>query len=112
MPVLTEVANENSTFHMNVAFKDEAGAAVVPDSINWKLTNAAGTVINSRSSVAVAVPSSTIKITLYSADLAVTESEPTVTRIVTISAVYDSTEGDNLPLKEEVRFTVKRLVGV
>lgn len=109
---LTTRAVERSTFIITAAFTDSAGAAVVPDSITWTLTDEMGRVVNSRLAVAVAVPASSIDIVLYDADLALRDARDTGGRVLTVEAVYDSTEGDNLTLKDEARFRITPLVKV
>lgn len=106
---LTTRAIDKSTYVINCAFTDEAGAAVIPDSITWTLTDDAGTVINSRSAVAVAPPAASIDIVLSGNDLKYSDGAP---RVLTINAVYDSTLGSNLPLKDSVRFMVSDLISV
>ena len=102
------MAREKGTFVVKVTFTDEAGTAVTPDSINWTLTNTAGTVINSRTQVSVASPASTIYIVLTALDLAIPDAEDLL-RIVTVEIVYDSDRGNDLPQKDEDNFTMKPL---
>ena len=110
MPVnLTDMAIDESTFVVTCAFTDEDGTAVVPVSITWTLTNNSGTIINARTNVAVAVPASTINIVLSGDDLKYSDGP---IRILTVQAVYDSTLGAALPLKDSVRFAVEDLIVV
>lgn len=106
---ITTRAVDQSTYVVNCAFKDENGAAVTPDSITWKLTDDAGNVINGRSAVAVAAPAASIDIVLSAGDLDYSDG---AARVLTVLAVYDSTLGSNLPLKDSVRFMVSDLVAV
>lgn len=105
--------NELSTGVQPVNFADENGDPVVPNAITWTWTTKDGqTVINSRQNVSVAVPSTTIDITLQGSDLAILESESgraDVERLLTIEADYNSDLGSNLPAKNEVELTVKNL---
>lgn len=111
MTVLATKALERSTYVVTAAFTDESGAAVTPDSITWDLTDTDGNVINSRSSVAVAVPASSIDIVLSGDDLAI-QRPSMLWRIVTVEAVYDSSMGSNLPFKDEIRFEIQPLKNV
>ena len=92
---LTAEAVEESTYVITLAFANKAGAAVTPDSATWTLTDGAGTVINSRSALAM---------------------QPMETsygnRLFTVQAVYSSTEGASLPLKEEYQFMIRGLAVV
>jgi predicted NAD/FAD-dependent oxidoreductase len=95
-----------------IDFKDEEGSAVVPTSIKWSLTDASGTEINGRTDVDVAVPAATIYIVLSNADLAITTTATSVTRLLAVEAVYSSTFGSNLTFKEQIKFIVDGIVAV
>lgn len=114
MPTTLEThAKEESTYVITVNFTDEDDEAVVPDTIVWTLTDTAGTVINSRENVVVAVPDSEIDIVLSGDDLAIQSGEVNQgVRTLTVEATYDSTLGNDLPLKESVRFIVDNLLVV
>jgi len=111
---LTVHAVEKSTYVVTATFKDEDNALVVPDSIKWTLTDEKGTVINERIDVTVTPPASTINIVLSNLDLAMQteETESTVNRVITVNAVYDSTLGNDLPLKGEIKFSIDNLLKV
>jgi len=111
--VLPTKAKEGSTYIVTVSFKDEDGEAETPTAITWTLTDSDGTVINSREDVSVS-PASTINIVLSGDDLQIVSenvSSPT-RRVLTIEAVYNSTLGNNLPLKEQIEFNIDNLVVV
>jgi len=108
---LSTKALELSTYVITVAFTDEAGAAVTPDSITWDLTDSDGNVVNSRQTVAIAVPAASNNIVLSGADLAIPRAE-ILGRILTVEAVYDSSMGNNLPFKDEVIFEILPLKNV
>ena len=111
MTRLSTKAVEKSTYVVTVAFTDEDGAAVTPDSITWDLTDSSGNVVNSRSSVSIAVPAASNDIVLSGDDLAI--PRPGILgRILTIEAVYDSDAGSNLPFKDEITFEVLPLTNV
>jgi hypothetical protein len=104
-------ATERSTLVVTLTFKDHTGAAVVPTSANWTLTDTRGSVINSRSNVAISPLASTVNIVLTGDDLALTEALD-AERVLTVRAQYNSSLGNGLHLSEAYQFTVTELVGV
>lgn len=115
MPVVMSTqAVEESTYVVTAAFTDENGDAVIPNVINWTLTDIKGNIINCRDSVSVASPAASITIILQGEDLGIDESyeEGAVRRILTLEATYDSNLGSNLPLKDSMTFTVVNLKSV
>jgi hypothetical protein len=104
-------AHEKSTRIIVVAFTDEDDFAVIPDDITWTLTNDQGTVINSHLDEIV-VPASTINIVLTGDDLAILSSEDNGKRCLLIEAIYNSTYGSGLTLKDEVWFNIDNLLNV
>lgn len=111
MTRLTTKAVERSTYVVTVAFSDEDGNAVTPDSITWTLSDTSGNVINSRSDVSISVPAASNDIVLSGADLAIPRWR-FLGRVLTIEAVYDSDAGSNLPFKDEITFDILPLVNV
>ena len=109
---LTLKAEEESTYIVQITFKDEDGNAVVPNSIYWKLTDSDGNVINSRNMESIAV-ASTINITLSGDDLVVvTAKGSNKKRIITVWGTYDSDLGVNLPYKDACKFFLKDLTAI
>ena len=108
--IISAAAREGSTFVITCAFKDETGAAVAPTTMTWTLTDTGGTVINSRTNVAISSPTATENIVLGGADLAVINGDRIL--ILTLEGTYTSTNGAGLALKEQVQFTVKDLKAV
>jgi uncharacterized lipoprotein YbaY len=106
MVKLVTDAVDKSTYIVTAAFTDAAGSDVIPTAITWTLSNSSGTVVNSRSKVVVAGAAS-ITIVLSGADL---DYDDGPSRVLTIEAVYDSTEGIGLPLKDEAVFSIVDLV--
>ena len=106
---LTVGAIEESTYIVTATFTDEDGTALIPESITWSLTDIDGTVINSRSDVAIAVPAASINIVLTGDDLAVSGSN---SRIVTVEAIYNSSYGTGLYLKKAATFTLENLIAI
>lgn len=110
---LTAEAVEKSTYVVTLAFANKAGVAVTPDSATWTLTDGAGTVINSRSGVAIAPLADSVDVVLSGLDLAMQPLETSYGyRLLTVQAVYSSTEGASLPLREEYQFMVRNLTVV
>ena len=108
MTTLT-AATENSTYVVLIACLDEAGSAMTPTSCTWSLRNNAGSVVNSRTAVAM-TPATSMPIVLLAADLEYTEVVSTG-RYLTVEAVYTSTYGTGLPLKAEYFIPIVPLVG-
>lgn len=110
--LLQKPAVELSTYGIKAKFFDEATPPqpVVPDSISWKLTDTQGSVINSRSAVVV-TPATEVIIVLSDLDLAIIDGNGPERRVLTVSAVIDSTLGSDLPVKNSVHFMVKDLLG-
>ena len=104
---LTARAVDRSVIVINCAFKDEDSAAVVPTSIKWSLSDDLGNIINTRASVAVAVPASDVDIVLSGSDINYSDGP---IRILTVEAVYDSVLATGLPLKDSARFNVAELI--
>ncbi len=110
--VLTDEAIEESTYIVTVAFTDEDDDAVIPNApLVWTLTDMAGNVINSREDVSI-TPASSIDIVLSGDDLEVFDDGGLDNRLVTVQGTYNSDAGNNLPLKDEVVFPIRRLVVV
>ena len=110
MEILAQKAEEEGTYTVKNVFTDEDGSALTPTTLNWTLTNTAGTVINSRTSVSVSTPSSTEYIGMTGDDLVITENEAEVLRILTLQGTYTSTyAGAGAKFKKVVGFWVKNL---
>ena len=105
--------DEESSGSIVVEFEDRDGDDVIPTSIKWTLTTTDGvTIINEREQEDVETPAASIEILLSGNDLALLTAEisdRTVTRKLTIEAVYDSDLGDDLPLNSEKSFSVRNL---
>ena len=120
-------ANEQSTFVVVAPFKDEAGNAVAPNSgLTWSLFRLDGTAVNSRTNVLI-TPGASVAIVLSDADLAIFEDDPVEevyihgigmttmqygVRVLSVSGTYNSSAGNNLPIKDQVLFRVVNLIGV
>lgn len=104
MTTLSANPTNEGTYIITCAFKDSAGAAVTPNTLTWDLTDNEGNVINSRSGVSIAVPSTSNAVVLTGADL---DNDQGNSRVFTIEGTYDSiTYGANLPLRGQAEFTI------
>ena len=110
--ILTTEAVEQSTYVIPVTFRDEDATAIAPDAVTWTLTDRHGVVINSRSDVAISSLAATINIVLTGADLDIQDDPDDGIRLVRIEAVYSSSGGSNLNLREEIEFSIRPLVAV
>lgn len=108
---LTVVATEKSTYIVTAAFEDENDAPVVPNTgtVKWSLYTQEWSIVNGREQVAI--PSATtIAIVLSGADLDVTPPM-NKERVVLVECTYNSTAGNNLPLRETATFEIEQLPG-
>jgi len=109
---LEEEAIEKGTYVITVEFEDEDGDAITPKTLTWTLSDKKGRIINSREDVSVVTPSSSNDIVLSGNDLALPNTDNRV-RIFTAEATYDSLSyGNDLPIKEEAEFVVRKLINV
>lgn len=85
--------------------KPAATLRKVGEGMTKAMTNEAGTVINSRTAVAISSATS-VTIVLSGADL---DLDDGAVRVVTVECTYNSGLGSNLPLKDQVTFFVDDL---
>lgn len=105
----SQLVPEEGSAIFTVAFTDEDDAAVTPNSgLTWTLTNASGTVINSRSAVAL-TPASSVTIKLSGDDLAIGANG--IERHLLIQGTYAS-GGDTLNIRDSAIFFLDNLVAV
>jgi hypothetical protein len=107
------MADEGSSFYLQFSFLDEQipPVAFVPDTLFWALTDMNGNAINSRSSVTVSVPASTLSIALTGADLNLAGNDIGA-RLITIWGTWTSgTFGANQTLLFQAQFNVQPRVG-
>ena len=114
MPVVIDTpAVEESTYVVTASFTDENDTPVVPNTITWSLTDLDGDPINYRSDVEVLSPAASITLVLKGDDLQIAAGEGgSAQRILTLEATYDSSLGNDLPLKESMIFRVLDLTAV
>jgi len=107
--IISTRAIEESTYVIDLAFKDEDDAEVIPLSATWTLTNTSGTIVNSRLNVVISPMAATATIVLSGDDLALASAD-VETRVLLVESTYNSNLGNNLPNKEECRFEIENLV--
>jgi len=109
--VIGQKVPEEGVAVFTASFTDEDGTACIPTTVTWTLTDSAGTVINSRSAVSV-TPAASVDIVLKDADLALTGSTDTFSRILYVKAVYTSTVVTSGTNHKEVWFEIEPMVNV
>lgn len=104
---LSTEALEDSTFVVTVAFTNEDEETVTPQTIEWSLKNEGGAVVNSRSAESE-TPANSIDILLSGDDL--DPGTATVGRLLlTVTATYNSSLGNDLPLMGQCWIDVEAL---
>jgi hypothetical protein len=88
---LAEYAVEGSTFAVELAFWDEDGESVSPDTLVWSLYDDEGDVVNERDSVEISDPGSTETVVLTGDDLRSPGYDKVFYRHLIIEATYTST---------------------
>lgn len=99
-------ANDQSTIVIGLAFTDHDGAAVVPATATWTLTDDHGNVINEQLDVAISPLAASVEIALSGDDLKYSEGPE---RVFTVEYTYSSDLG-TLPAREQCEFTIENLV--
>jgi len=101
--------NEGSTKTIEIAFRDEIGTAMAPDTIAWSLYDQTDAIVHSRQNVP-ATPGKTVRIVLSGADHdSATDRER---RKLVVKATYTSTDGAALPLIAEFEYSVTQVTGL
>ena len=111
---LEDHVQEESTALFSLTFTDEAGVTIQDadiTSLNWTLTDTAGNIINSRDAVDIPSPTNPQKILLQGYDLVISGAD-NVQRVLTVEGTYNSTNGSDLPIKDQCRFWIDSLVAV
>jgi hypothetical protein len=102
-------AIEESTFVVVADFQDEDGNAVAPNSASWSLVDEDGNIVNSREDISINSPSSSENILLSGDDLTLTDGRSEEARYVVVEGTYDSTLGNDLPIKDQIKFYILNL---
>lgn len=111
---LEDHVQEESTALFSLTFTDEAGVTIQAadiTSLNWTLTDTAGNIINNRDAVDIPSPTNPQKILLQGYDLVIPGAD-NVQRVLTAEGTYNSTNGSNLPIKDQCRFWIDSLIAV
>lgn len=108
---LTTRAVEGSTYIVTAAFTDEDDNAVTPNALTWTLTDRYGNVVNGQEDE-VLTPDTSVDIVLTDDDLQVGDDEKVTLLTVTIEGTYNSSYGNNLPIKDSCTFPVDGLAVV
>lgn len=99
--------SDQGTIVISLGFSDHDGAAVVPNvGLTWSLTDEHGNVINERLDEPIA-PASSVSIVVFGDDLKYSEGPK---RVFTVEGTYNSTLGNNLPIREQREFSIENLV--
>jgi hypothetical protein len=108
--ITTEPAEEGTAI-ITASFADEDGDAVAPNvgTLTWTLTDRDGVVVNSRSAVAIASAAS-VTVVLSANDLDITTYGRY--RVITFQGLYNSSLGNNLPIKIQGKFSIEAFVAV
>ena len=104
------VVNERGAIIATFELTDEDGNVSTPTAATWRLTDAAGVVINGRSSVSV-TPSPTITIALSGDDTALRTPDDDGQRRLLLTATYNSSAGTGLLNVREFPFVVAGVAG-
>ncbi|OGO40601.1 MAG: hypothetical protein A2Z04_04430 [Chloroflexi bacterium RBG_16_57_9] len=111
MQQIEEIAEEGSSFYPTIEFLDEAGAAMTPTLLHWKLTDMKGNVINSRTQVEVAAPATSLTLPLGGGDLDVLGND-VIERLITAWGTYtSSTHGAGQTFLFQFKFNIQPRVG-
>ena len=108
MTILSRVASDRSTYIITISFFDEEEDTMVPDTLEWYLTDEVGTIVNGRSAEEV-TPAEEVTVVLKGDDLAASAGTK---RVFTIKGTYTSTLGAELPFTAACRFNVAEWVGI
>lgn len=102
--ILPREAKEGGTYVIQLRFKDEEGNFMGPVSLKWWLTDVNGNIINNRNEMSISEISEIVNITLQGNDL------PPGWKVFTVEGTYDSNYGNDLPLKDSIKFYVRDLI--
>ena len=101
---LSKEAKEGGTYVIELRFKDEDGNLVNPNTLEWWLSDTNGNPINNKEAISVSSPTSTTNVVLMGNDLT------PGWKIFTIKGTYDSNYGNNLLLRDAIKFYVRDLI--
>lgn len=105
---INKLAKDGSSATFACTLYDEDGTSVTPSAVAWTLSDASGTVVNSRDDVA-GTPGDPTYITLVTADLKHSDG---ANRDLVVKCTYNSTYGVGLIANESIRFSIEDIFDV
>ena len=111
---LTTKAIEKGTYGIGISFYDENSASMTPNSIYWTLSDIDGSVINNHSMSGITSVQASVDIVLSSLDLRISSGSTMAyeSRVVTLTYIYNSDLGNNLPGTDRVKFDIINLSAI
>jgi len=107
---LSTHADEGGTYTVCISCTDGDSVANIPLTLNWTLTDSAGTIINSRSAVNIPTPEATESVKLSGNDLA-TQTGETASEIKRIFTVC-GTDSNGDPIRGRCGFLLDNYVAL
>jgi hypothetical protein len=105
---ILKVVPEEGTAIFRLVCKDEDGVLTIPVTMFWDLTALDGKVIAYNQ--AIAVLANTMYLPVYGTNMRILEGEESYgERLITFRGTYNSTRGNNLPLRKQIKFRVQNL---
>lgn len=108
MITISTMPKEKGTAIVSVVFTDETGAVVTPTVAAWQLQRTDGSIVNNRSFDLC--PITGADIVLSGLDLAIFGISDNGYRIFSVQGTYDSDLGVDLPIPDEFKFKIDRLM--
>ena len=101
---LFEPAPEEGSYPIAFTLRDFNGNTLIPDFINWTLTDKKGNIINSREEVSITAAEDSI-ILVQGDDLKI--GHYGIDRFVLVKYAYTSTLGNGIPDNEQIFFQIE-----
>ena len=108
MLTISTSPKEKGTAIVSVVFTDETGATITPTVAAWQLQRTDGAIVNNRSFANC--PITGTEIVLSGLDLAIFGISDNGVRIFSVQGLYDSDAGIDLPVNDEAKFKITRLM--
>lgn len=110
MPItLSDKVPDGSACVATATFTDEAGDAVIPDSITWSLYDQDGTIVNSKEDVAVVTPAASVDVLIEGENNLYSGGHK---RTIVFKAVVDLAAGNNQDSNESATYQILDIPGV
>lgn len=105
--ILTGTAVRGGSVGMKITIVDENGDALVPTAATWTLTDLEGSVINSRTDVAISPLASEMTVLMSGDDLAISDATNEYEiELFTFEGTYDPGDASAAPIRESGEFPV------